>query len=128
MAVVRQGEQQWTGIAALTAEDAGEALARICLEDDATLAGFPSRIFEIGGETPYGFEEYIRGLRVRYRGGRALCIRIPGLLARLGAHICDLFHFSPFSFGHWELLCRDNVPARPDLRRLLGRAPTRVIE
>jgi hypothetical protein len=44
----------------------------------------------------------------------------------IGAHLCDLFHFSPFSYGHWILLQRDNVPSPNHLPELLGRAPTEV--
>jgi NADH dehydrogenase len=32
-------------------------------------------------------------------------------------------HFSPFSFGHWELLQHDNLPQPNRLTELLGRAP-----
>ena len=114
-------------IAALTANDAGEALCRLCLGSSDTLQLSQSRIFELGGEYPLSFESYIRGLRRRYTQKRAWCIQVPGFLARLGAHICDVFHFSPFSFGHWELLCHDNVPNPNKLRQLLGREPTRVV-
>ncbi|MDH5455998.1 MAG: hypothetical protein OEY37_07995, partial [Gammaproteobacteria bacterium] len=55
------------------------------------------------------------------------CLPIPGLLARAGAHLCDLFHITPFSFGHWELLQRDNVPAVNQLPELLRRAPVSVV-
>jgi NADH dehydrogenase len=54
-------------------------------------------------------------------------VPVPGLLARLVSHICDLAHFSPFSFGHLELLRRDNVPCPNALPRLLGREPLAVV-
>lgn len=114
-------------IAALTATDAGDALAALCLDTALYRDDHGCDAFELGGETHYGFEAYIRGLRERQGGGRALCIRVPGLLARLGAHLCDLFHFTPFSFGHWELLCMDNVPEPNRLRVLLKRAPQNVL-
>lgn len=113
-------------IAALTAGDAGEALARICLQSvDVPMSRTD---IELGGTTTYTFKSYIEGLRRRYRSTPALCVVIPGWLSRLGAHVCDLFHFSPFSFGHWELLCRDNVPRAPHLTMILQRAPDRVID
>ena len=114
-------------IAALTARDAGEALSNLCLHDGAVLRAESSRVFELGGEHPLAFEDYIRGLRTRYKSKPALGLRVPGLMARAGAHICDVLHFSPFSFGHWELLCYDNVPEPNRLRELLGRSPDKVL-
>lgn len=114
-------------IAALTAQDAGEALSQLCRQSHDQLKLEQSRVFELGGERTVGFEHYIRGLRRRYSDTLAWCIPLPAWLSRLGAHICDVFHFSPFSFGHWELLCHDNVPIQNRLPELLGRAPTPVI-
>ena len=56
--------------------------------------------------------EYL-GAAARLHGkpsGLALRIPVPALLARLGSHLCDLLHFSPFSYGHLELMRRDNLP------------------
>ena len=115
-------------IAALTAEDAGHALATLCLAGPDSALFSSSRFFELGGEETHSFADYIRGLRSRYTEQPARCIRVPGLLARCFAHLCDVLHFSPFSFGHWELLCRYNVPKPNRLSELLGHAPERVIE
>ena len=115
-------------IAALTATDLGEALAQLCTAEPAKLRLEHSRIFELGGERTYTFAQYIRGLRRNYSARKALVIPIPGLLARAGAHLCDLLRFSPFSFGHWELLRKDNKPDPNRLPELLGRAPSIVIE
>lgn len=114
-------------IDALTADDAGRALSRLCLATAESLDVEISREYELGGDNPMDFESYVRGLRARHADNRALCVRIPGWLARAGAHLCDVVHFSPFSFGHWELLCRDNVPAPNRLGKLLGRKPEVVI-
>lgn len=110
-------------IAALTADDAGEALANLCTRPDST----NRKNVDLGGEELYLFEDYIRGLRRRHTSHRALAIRLPGALTRIAAHIFDLIHFSPFSFGHWEMLCHDNIPRSNDLRVLLARSPTKVI-
>jgi NADH dehydrogenase len=110
-------------IAALTADDAGEALANLCLGRNTS----GKRIFELGGENAYLFEDYVRGLRRRHTKHRALAIRLPGVLTRVAAHVFDLVHFSPFSFGHWEMLCHDNIPRSPDLMTVLGRPPAEVI-
>ncbi|MEM6818109.1 MAG: NAD(P)H-binding protein [Pseudomonadota bacterium] len=114
-------------IAACLATDVGEALAKLCTADDVSLRFSKSRVFELGGIQHYGFKEYILGLRQKQHRGAALAIPVPGLLARIGAHLCDLFHFSPFSFGHWELLRKDNVPTENRLPELLGRTPGNVI-
>ena len=113
-------------IAPLTAEDAGEALARLALGSVEHLYLNRSREFDLGGETAYGFAEYIRKLRPRSAARAAVAITIPGWLARLAAHVCDVLHFSPFSFGHWELLCADNVPNPNRLPEVLGRPPTAI--
>jgi len=114
-------------IAPLTAQDTGEALAYLCLASDNELGLVNNRIFELGGEDRFTFTTYVQALRLKYKDKAALCIRVPGFLARLGAHLCDVFHFSPFSFGHWELLCYNNVPAPNRLPELLRRKPTKVI-
>lgn len=113
-------------IAALTADDAGRALTTLCLSE-VSLDGVSDRTFELGGEQNHTFEAYIRGLRRRYAVQRAFAIRVPGLLARIFAHVCDVLHFSPFSFGHWELLCHNNVPEPNRLPELLGTSPEQVI-
>ena len=114
-------------IAACLATDVGDALARLCTADASALGFERSRVFELGGVEAFAFKDYIRGLRARQKPGRAFAVPIPGPLARLGAHLCDLVHFSPFSFGHWELLRKDNVPTENRLPELLGRAPGKVI-
>ena len=115
-------------IAGLMVTDLGEALAKLCLASDSELGLDQSREFELGGDEALAFEDYIRELRKRYTPKRALCFKIPGLLARLGAHICDLFHATPFSFGHWELLRNNNTPHPNRLPQLLGRAPLSLVK
>lgn len=109
-------------IAAMTATDLGRAFA--------ALAAFPSlekyREVELGGDRHYGYAEYLRVLRTGYTATKALQLPMPDWMTRLGAHACDLFHFSPFSYGHWILLQRDNVPAPNRLQELLGREPERI--
>jgi len=113
-------------IAALDVRDLGEALAAIALQaafpdDDQTV-----REFELGGTDRRTLAEYVAAIR-RVRTARpARLVRVPGWIARVGSHICDLLHCSPFSFGHWELLRRDNCPSINRLQELLGRAPRRV--
>lgn len=113
-------------IAALDARDLGEALAELC---DLPLAADVSpaqREFELGGLQSPDISGYLQGLRQQGARSPALQIRIPSLLARIASHAFDLLHFSPLSFGHWELLHRDNVPAPNRLHELLGRPPRSV--
>lgn len=105
------------GIAAMAATDLGHAFS--------ALAALPSlakhREVELGGTYRYGYAEYLRELRADYTDTRALQIPLPNWAARVGAHLCDVLHFSPFSYGHWILLQRDNVPSPNRLPELLGR-------
>ncbi|HYW57997.1 MAG TPA: NAD(P)H-binding protein [Polaromonas sp.] len=107
------------GIAAMTATDLGQAFA--ALVTFATLENH--RDVELGGSRHYNYAEYLRTLRSNYTATRALQIPVPNWAARTGAHLCDVLHFSPFSFGHWILLQRDNIPSPNRLPELLGREP-----
>jgi uncharacterized protein YbjT (DUF2867 family) len=107
------------GIAAMAATDLGKAFAMLAAF--SSLAGH--REVELGGTRRYGYAEYLRELRADYTGTRALQIPTPNWAARLGAHVCDVLHFSPFSYGHWILLQRDNMPSPNRLPELLGREP-----
>ncbi|MES2510778.1 MAG: NAD(P)H-binding protein [Pseudomonadota bacterium] len=109
-------------IAAMTTTDLGLAFA--------ALAALPTldkhREVELGGHHHYAYGEYLRELRTGYTDSKAWQLGVPDWMARLGAHACDVFHFSPFSYGHWILLQRDNVPRPNRLQELLGREPDRI--
>ena len=109
-------------IAAMTATDLGQAF--VALAALPTLA--QHRTVELGGERHYAYGEYLRSLRAQHTKTPALQIPLPDWMARLGAQVCDVLHFSPFSYGHWILLQRDNVPQPNRLPELLGRAPKPV--
>ena len=104
-------------IAVLNVDDAGEAIARLC-----ELPGSDYREAELGGSDWRTLEQHLAALR----GERARVVRIPAAIARVASHACDIAHWSPFSFGHLELLRHDNVPRDDMLASLLGRAPRRV--
>jgi uncharacterized protein YbjT (DUF2867 family) len=107
------------GIAAMRCTDLGEAFAAL-----AKLPGLSQhREVELGGIYSFGYAEYLRKLRASYMHSLALQITLPNWLTRIGAHICDGLHFSPFSYGHWILLQRDNIPSPNRLPELLGRQP-----
>ncbi len=114
-------------IAAFDVSELGEALMRLSVGTADELRLEDSRVFELGGTETWEFRDYIFALRRSYTDKPALCIPLPGLLARAGAHLFDVLHFSPFSFGHWELLRRDNAPTRNRLPELLGREPISVV-
>ena len=110
-------------IAAMHVADLGTALARIALMPPDPNAGEHERIFELGGPDRFTLREYLSMLRRSHSDRPARSIRVPAVLARMGAHLCDLLHVSPYSFGHWELLRRDNIPHVNRLQELLGHAP-----
>ena len=106
-------------IAVMAVTDLGEAIAALC-EREASAEWCE---VELGGTAAPTLAEYLRARR----GRPALRVPVPRWLARLVSHLCDLAHFSPFSFGHLELLRRDNVPCPNALPRLLGREPLAVV-
>lgn len=113
-------------IAALQASDLGEAYAALaCMP---TLA--QQREANLGGERLFAYRHYLQVLRgvehVEQPVAPALQVLLPDWMSRVGAHLCDLFRFSPFSYGHWILLQRDNMPVPNALPQLLGRAPLPV--
>ena len=110
-------------IAALAVEELGEALAALVARPIAPTAAVSERIFELGGNAAWPLGDYLEALRGRAPWAR---LRVPDALCRALSHGCDLLHFSPFSFGHWELLQHDNLPHPNRLPELLGRAPRAV--
>jgi uncharacterized protein YbjT (DUF2867 family) len=110
-------------IAAVQASDLAQAYLRLALMP--SLAAYQQA--NLGGERLFGYGEYLQLLRgAESERKPALQILMPNWTMRLGAHFCDLFRFSPFSYGHWILLQRDNVPLPNALPGLLGRAPHAV--
>ncbi len=108
--------------AALDVRDLGDALAALC---EIPGASAPREV-ELGGSARRTMAEYLGALRALHDERPALRLPVPALLARLGSHICDLLHFSPFSYGYLELMRRDNVPRENLLQALIGRAPAPV--
>jgi NADH dehydrogenase len=104
-------------IAVLDVADLGEAIAILC----ETPASGEWREVEVGGSTAPTMAEYLAALRTRHSSRPAVRVSVPAWVARIVSHACDLAHFSPFSFGHLELLRRDNLPRPNLLPRLLGR-------
>lgn len=113
-------------IAALQASDLGEAYA--VLARMPTLA--QHREANLGGERLFAYRHYLQLLRgvehTEQPVPPAVQVLLPNWMSRAGAHLCDVFRFSPFSYGHWILLQRDNMPVPNALPQLLGRAPAPV--
>jgi uncharacterized protein YbjT (DUF2867 family) len=108
-------------MAPLDVRDLGEALAVLCER-----GGEGRREVELGGSTKRTMAEHLASMRALHDRRPALRIPVPRFIARITAHVCDLVHFSPFSFGHLELLRRDNLPQVNMLAALIGHAPTPV--
>lgn len=104
-------------IAALDVRDLAEALARLVLA--GSLEG-ASREYELGGVQERSMGEQLRAMSTR---PEVRSVPVPACLARLGSHVCDLLHLTPYSFGHYELLRFDNCPRPNRLQEVLGRLP-----
>jgi uncharacterized protein YbjT (DUF2867 family) len=105
-------------VAALDVRELGEATALLC-EKSAAAA---EREVELGGPALFTVHEYLAALRPAHLPP-AWRISVPAWIARVASHLCDLAHFSPFSYGHLELMRRDNAPRTNALPALLGRCP-----
>ncbi len=109
-------------ISALTVRDLGDAIAVLCEKSGAD--GW--REVELGGGARRTMAEHLAALRCAEGLRPALVVQVPGPLARLASHLCDLAHFSPLSYGLWELMRRDNAPKLNVLPALIRRAPAPV--
>lgn len=109
-------------LAALDVRDLGDAIAALCEKSGAD--GW--REVELGGGTRRTMAGHLAALRCEQGFAPAPVIPVPGVLVRLASHLCDLAHFSPLSFGHWELMRRDNAPKLNVLPALIRRAPAPV--
>ncbi|NOT87907.1 MAG: NAD(P)H-binding protein [Lysobacter sp.] len=110
-------------IAVLDVRDLGEAIAHLALDDTSSPHEALVREHDLGGLQALTLAEHLAAMRAMHTSRPALRFAIPDTLARIAAHVCDLFHVTPFSYGHWELLQRDNCPRDNRLPFLLGRAP-----
>ncbi len=111
-------------IAVLDVRDLGEAIAHLALDDAPQ--GVVVREHDLGGLQLRTLAEHLVAMRALHSARPALRLPIPDAFARIAAHVCDLLHLTPFSYGHWELLQRDNCPQHNRLQALLGRAPRAV--
>jgi uncharacterized protein YbjT (DUF2867 family) len=109
-------------IAPLDVAELGEAIAYLCTlknRDDL-------REVDLGGPRVLSISAYLR--RLSANAGRApwATINVPHWFTRPMSHLLDVFHFSPMSFGHLELMMRDNVPEINRLALLIARTPKEI--
>jgi NADH dehydrogenase len=104
-------------IAVLDVRDAADAIAVLCRRPA------PRRAYavELGGRSNFTIAEYLAMLRQLAGKRPAVRYVMSPAFARAGARVCDALRVTPYSFGHLELLRRDNVPTRNALRRLIER-------
>lgn len=120
--VMQNPSQNKSGLMSpLQVADLGEAIANICHLPNAELP----QIIELGGSEVMNMAQLLSAV-CTVKNEPAYVINVPKLLVRLASHICDLLHFSPLSFGHFELLQGYNVPANNSLAVLLKRMPKQV--
>lgn len=111
-------------IAAVQASDLGLAYAALAAKP--SLADW--RQANLGGIRHFAYAEYLQLLRgvEAQKAKPAYQIPLPNWTSRIGSHLCDLLRLSPFSYGHWILLQRDNLPLPNALPSLLKREPQAV--
>ena len=110
-------------LAPLHVHDLGEAIATLCA---CPCDALPDSV-ELGGEARYSIGTYLRTLRCSPR--RAVTLAVPAWTVRLTAHLLDVVDLTPLTWGHVELMRRDNEPRAEDafaLRKWIGRAPISV--
>jgi uncharacterized protein YbjT (DUF2867 family) len=109
-------------IAPLDVAELGEAIARLCvLRNREDL-----REVELGGPRSLSMPAYLGRLSAEMGRKPWATVLIPHPVARLVSHLLDAFHFSPMSFGHLELMSRDNLPGNNRLAFLLARTPKEI--
>ncbi|HEX5756323.1 MAG TPA: NAD-dependent epimerase/dehydratase family protein [Arenimonas sp.] len=113
-------------IAALRVEDLGAALAALAQRETLDGPEADAREFDLGGIHALTMTELLAAVRRLHTPSPSLSLGVPPWLARVVAHACDALHLTPYSYGHLELLRRDNCPRRNRLPELLGRAPLPV--
>jgi len=109
-------------VAPIDVNDLGEAVAHLALAEKNP-KNLHDREYDLGGEDHFTLSGYLDALATQ---PALLKIRVPAALARALAHFCDIFHATPFSYGHYELLKYDNLPRRNRLIELLGRPATKI--
>jgi uncharacterized protein YbjT (DUF2867 family) len=93
-------------IAPLPINDFGKAMAALCLDS----TGCQPVEIEMGGAATMTMRDYLLTLRRSNKKPPLIEIAVPGFLGRVVSHALDVLHLTPYSFGHHELMLRDNYP------------------
>jgi uncharacterized protein YbjT (DUF2867 family) len=94
-------------IAPLPVHELGFTIAELSI--GAEPARSHTRFVECGGDEIHTIQSYLRALRPPTRRP-AWVVLVPSWCVRIVAHVCDLLHATPLSWGHVQLMRRDNVP------------------
>lgn len=111
-------------VAPLQVTDLGQAVARIALTPETEAPA----VVELGSINRYSIPEYLLLLRQKKTPKSAVQISVPKYLVKIVSHLFDLLHWTPLSFGHFELMQGYNVPSSNLLPVLLGRQPSALGE
>lgn len=114
-------------IAALDARELGQAIAALALRPGCSeTRSLPrqERIYELGGHEAFVLGSYLNAMR--QREAPPLRFSLPAPIARALSHLCDLLHVTPYSFGHYQLLQKDNLPIPNRFQELLGHRPRKI--
>ncbi len=57
-----------------------------------------------------------------------MVVRLPQMISRLFAQLCDRLHLTPYSIGHHDLLEHNNVPSMNHLPAIINRPPEPIAE
>ncbi len=108
-------------LAPLAVEDLGEAIARLAeIRDEPRY-----RDVDLGGRDERTMGAYLLAIR-RNDLPMPTRVNVPAFLVRALSHVCDALHATPLSWGHVQLMRRDNRPDINLLPELLAREPMRV--
>lgn len=111
-------------VAPLQVTDLSEAVAKLVLMPQMNIP----KIIELGSVVSYSIPEYLQLLRRQQMRKEAIQISVPKWIVRLASHVFDVLHWTPLSFGHFELMQGYNVPANNMLPALLARQPSALGE
>ena len=110
------------------APDLGLALATLVLKllKEPESTGY-ARILEKGCGEWFTLESYLLRLRQIHRTP-PFVVRIPQIICRWFAKLCDQVHLTPYSIAHHDLLEHNNVPGVNSLPGIIGCTPEPIAE
>lgn len=110
-------------MAPIRVEDLAECISRVALDTNLTAYPNADRVFDVASDVRLSVQSYLCLLKGRKPYG---VLRVPAWLSRCCAHVFDLIHCTPLSFGHYELLQFDNRPRLNRTMELLEHSPRAI--